>query len=365
MGLFDDQGEKTEQATPRHLEKAYERGQFPRSAEIQTVFVLAAGLLALTFTCRDGWQRLADSTSYILGHLNGVPLAPGMIHIYILGGAWLLLQCVGPVMVATLVGGLLAGSIQNRFHTSSEALEPDWNRVNPVTGFKRVFSMKSAVPTAIAAAKLALIISLSCSVVKEILADPIFSSAISVGRVGQFMVETAMKIFFRVIAALTVIAAADYGYQFWRTNRDLMMTKQEIKEEVKQSQANPQVRSQQRRWKFRTSFRRMLADVPTADVIVTNPTRLAVALRYDRRTMRAPRVVAKGARLNAARIREVAQQHGIPIIENKPVAQMMYKYARVGAEIPTQLYTAVAEILAWVYRVNRYRYYAELNQAKV
>ena len=108
----------------------------------------------------------------------------------------------------------------------------------------------------------------------------------------------------------------------------------------------------------------MLADVPKADVVITNPTRLAIALRYDRRTMRAPRVVAKGARLNAGRIREVAQQHGIPIIENKPVAQMMYKYGRVGAEIPTQLYVAVAEILAWVYRVNRYRYFAELNQAK-
>jgi len=364
MGLFDDQGEKTEQATPRKLEKAFQRGQFARSAEVQTVFVLTAGLLALTFAWHDGWERLTGATSYILGHLNGVSLEPTMIHAYVISGAWLLAQCAGPVMVATLIGGLLAGSIQNRFHTASEALEPDWNRLNPVQGLKRVFSMQSAVPTAIAMTKLAVIVFLSYSVVKEILDDPIFSSMVSVVRVGQFMAETAMKVFIRVIVALTVVAAGDYGYQYWRTNRDLMMTREESKEELKQSQANPRVRSQQRRWRFRTSFRRMLADVPTADVVVTNPTRLAIALRYDRRTMRAPRVVAKGARLNAARIREVAQQHAIPIIENKPVAQMMYKYGRVGAEIPTQLYVAVAEILAWVYRVNRYRYYAELNQAK-
>jgi flagellar biosynthetic protein FlhB len=365
MGLFDDQGEKTEQATSRKLEKAYQRGQFARSAEVQTVFVLLAGLLALRFVWQDSWQRLAGFTAYILGHLNGVPLSPGMLHIYVLDGAWLLLQSVGPVVVATLIGGLLAGSIQNRFHTAPEALEPDWNRVNPVEGFKRVFSMQSAVPTATAATKLAVIIFLSYSVVKEILADPIFSSAVGIVRIGQFMIEAAMKIFLRVIAALTVVAVADYGYQYWRTNRDLMMTKDELKEELKQSQANPQMRSRQRRWRFRASFRRMLADVPRADVVVTNPTRLAIALRYDRRTMRAPRIVAKGARLNAARIREVAQQHAIPIIENKPVAQMIYKYGRVGAEIPTQLYTAVAEILAWVYRVNRYRYYSELNQVKV
>jgi len=138
--------------------------------------------------------------------------------------------------------------------------------------------------------------------------------------------------------------------------------KEELKEEMKNTEGNQQIKAARRRRKG-ISKKKMLADIPTADVIVTNPTHIAIALRYDRKTMRAPRVVAKGIRLNAQRIRELAQQHHVPIIENKPLARMLFKHARVGGEVPASLYAAVAEVLAWVYRVNRYRYYAEQNQA--
>lgn len=138
------------------------------------------------------------------------------------------------------------------------------------------------------------------------------------------------------------------------------MTREEVKEEMKNSEGNPQVKARQRR--RRRTQRQMLQDVPKADVVVTNPTHLAIALRYDRKTMKAPKIVAKGSRLNAQRIKEIAAQHQVPIIENKPLARLMFKYGRVGTEIPAQLYGAVAEILAWAYRVNRYRYYAEQNQ---
>jgi flagellar biosynthetic protein FlhB len=364
MGLFKDQGDKTEQATPRKLEESFKRGQFARSAEVQTVFVLMGGLLALTFAGREMWQRLAVTTVRLFGHLHDVPLTAGVMQGYLIGGVWLLMQCVGPVVLATLIGGLLAGGIQNRFHTASEALTPNWERVNPVSGLKRVFSMQSAAPTGLAVVKLAMLVFLSYSAVQEILRDPIFYSAVNPARIAAFMAESSLKILLRFGGAMVVVAVADYGYQFWRTNRDLMMTKQELKEEAKQSQANPRVRSHQRRRRFRLSFRRMLLDVPKADVVVTNPTHLAVALRYDRKTMRAPKIIAKGARWNAVRIREVAQQHGVPLVENKMLARMMFKYGRVGGEIPAQLYTAAAEVLAWVYRVNRYRYYAEQNQMR-
>ena len=143
-----------------------------------------------------------------------------------------------------------------------------------------------------------------------------------------------------------------------------MMTREEVEEEQKSTEGNPQVKAAMRRRRQKTNQRKMLQDVPTADVVVTNPTHLAVALRYDRKTMRAPMVVAKGSRLNALRIREIARKHQVPVIENKPLARMLFRHARVGGEIPAQFYAAVAELLAYVYRVNRYRYYTERNRTQ-
>jgi flagellar biosynthetic protein FlhB len=140
------------------------------------------------------------------------------------------------------------------------------------------------------------------------------------------------------------------------------MTKQEVKDESKHTEGNPQVKAQQRRRRLAITKRKMLAEVPKADVVVTNPTHIAVALRYDKKTMKAPVIVAKGTRLNALRIREIARQYQVPIIENKPLARLMFKYGRVGGEIPAQFYAVVAEVLAWVYRVNAYRYYREQSQ---
>jgi flagellar biosynthetic protein FlhB len=264
-------------------------------------------------------------------------------------------------VLSCALAGLLAGAIQSRFNTASEALTPNWGRLNPVAGLKRLFSMRSAVPTATAIIKLSVIIALTYAEVKSVLSDPVFATSVSLGRLATFLAETCLRILFRVSMALMVIAAADYGYQFWRTQQDMMMTKQELKDEMKSTEGNPQIKAARRRRRS-VSKAKSLAEVPTADVIVTNPTHIAIALRYDRKNMRAPKVVAKGIRLNAQQIREIAQQHQIPIIENKPLARLLFKQAKVGGEIPAQLYAAVAEILSWVYRVNRYRYYAEQNQ---
>jgi flagellar biosynthetic protein FlhB len=272
-----------------------------------------------------------------------------------------LLKCAGPVLIGTALGGLIAGAIQNRFQTAPEALSPNWNRLNPVEGFKRVFSGRSAVPTLIAVGKLILILLLTWSVIRSILSDPIFSTSVNVSRLAEFMATTTLRIVWRVGLVLLVIAAVDYGYQFWRNQRDLMMTKEELKEEMKSTEGNPQIKSARRRRRA-VSQAKALAAVPQADVIVTNPTHIAIALRYDRKTMRAPKIIAKGIRLNALKIREIAQQHQVPIMENKPLARMLFKHGKVGGEIPAQLYAAVAEVLAWVYKANRYRYYAEQNQ---
>jgi flagellar biosynthesis protein FlhB len=364
MAIFDSGQEKTEQATPKRLEEAVKRGQFPRSAEVQTVFVFVAGLLALAFLGSEMWDMLVVAMVRGLGHLHDVELKEPMMQGYAVGGALFFAKLVGPVVLAAMLGALLAGGIQSRFTTAPEALTAKWERLNPVNGLKRVFSIRSAVPAGVGIVKLGLVIVFTYSVVKEILADPIFYTSVSAARVAEFLAESSFKIALRIGGVMVFIAIADYGYQFWQTNRELMMTKDEMKEEMKNTEGNPLVKTRQRRRRFSITFRKQLTEVPKADVVVTNPTHLAIALRYDRKTMRAPRIVAKGARQNAFRIRELAEQHGIPMIENKPLARMMFKYGRVGGEIPAQLYAAVAEVLAWVYRTNRYRYYAEQMEAK-
>jgi flagellar biosynthesis protein FlhB len=356
-------GERTEQPTQRRLEDAVKRGQIARSPEVQTAAVLLAGLAALLFTGQEMWQTLVGVMAAALGHLHDTSVSRDSLQGYVLGGTVVLAKVVGPVLIATVLGGLLAGGIQNRFQTASEAFSPNWERLDPVAGFQRLFSTRSGVATGVALAKLTAIALLSYTEVRAILQDPIFTSSVSVARIAGFLAESCLRIFLRVTLVLFAIAAVDYGYQWWRTHKDLMMTREELKEELKNSEGNPQVKAGRRRLRAH-SQRKQLAEVPKADVVVTNPTHLAVALRYDRKTMKAPRIVAKGIRLNAERIKEIARQHQVPTLENKPLARLLFKHGRVGGEVPAQLYAAVAEVLAWVYRINRYRYYAEQNQSE-
>jgi flagellar biosynthesis protein FlhB len=359
--MAEQTGEKTEQPTPRRLEEAIKRGQIARSGEVQTVFVLLGALGALAFAGREIWQQCVGVAALTLGHLYDTSITADSLQGYGITGGFVLLKCVGPVILATALAGLVAGGIQNRFNTAPEALTPNWNRINPVEGFQRLFSGRMFVPTLLGIVKFVLILAVTYSQIRSVLSDPIFTSPVSAYRLGEFLGETAMRIFLRVCLGLFIIAVADYGYQFWRTQQDLMMTKQELKEEIKNSESNQRIKAARRKRRA-ISKAQALAEVPKADVVVTNPTHIAIALRYDRKTMRAPKVVAKGIRLNAEKIREIAQQYQVPIIENKPLARMLFKHGRVGGEIPAELYAAVAEILAWVYRVNRYRYYAEQNQ---
>ena len=361
--MAEDSGDKTEQPTARHLEEARNKGQFARSAELQTVAVVMAGTAALLFAGAQTWRQMHQLLAGNLGHLHDLPVTFTAMQGYAINATLFLGHAAGPVMLTCLLAGVAAGAFQTRLHTTTETLDIQWERLNPVAGLQRLFSTRAIFATALAAAKLALIIALTHNEIKNVLADPIFFATVDLARIAGFLAQSCLRIIFRVGFALAVIAAIDYGYQLWKTNRDLMMTKQEVKDEAKSSDGNPQVKSAQRRRKTANSKRKQLAEVPTADVVVTNPTHLAIALRYDRKRHQAPIIVAKGSRLNALRIREIARQHQIPIIENKPLARLMFKYGKVGGEVPAQLYGAVAEVLAWAYRVNAYRYYREQNQA--
>jgi len=352
-------GEKSEQPTGKRLEEAFNRGQIARSPEVQTVFVLGAALMALGWSGRETWRTLGETYISSLSHLHDTKVTFDSMPSYFLTSGMALGHCVWPVMVATVTGGLLAGGLQTRFRLTTEALNLNWNRLNPLEGFQRLFSMNSSISLGMGIAKLSIVVALSYHVIQNILSDPIFYTSVDVARIAQFMADSSFKIMNQVGLALIVLAAGDYGYKFWKTNQDLKMTKQEVKDEAKNSEADPKMKGRIRRRRMSMSKRKMLAQVPNADVVVVNPTHIAIALRYDRKTMKAPIIVAKGIRLNALEIRKIAEEHQVPIMENKPLARLMFKYGRVGGEIPAQLYAAVAEILAWVYRVNAYRYYRE------
>ena len=360
--MSEQSGEKTEQPTQRWLEEAIKHGQSPRSAEVQTVFALFGGLAALSFCGRETWQLLVNAGVQTFTHLHNTSVTQDSMQGYGVEGAILLFKCAGPFVIIVMLAGLVAGAIQNRFQTASEALTPNWNRLNPVAGAARLFSNQSLVPTALAAVKFAVIIGLTYTEIRSIVLDPIFTTSVSVSRLAAFLGQTGMGILLRVSLALLVVAVADYGYQFWKVGRDLMMTRDELKEEAKSTEGNPQIKAARRK-RRQASKAKQLAEVAKADVVVTNPTHIAVALRYDRKTMKAPKVVAKGIRLNAQQIREIAMKHQVPILENKPLARTLFKHAKVGGEIPAHLFAAVAEVLAWVYRINRYRYYSERNSA--
>ena len=262
-----------------------------------------------------------------------------------------------------MLAGLLAGAIQNRFNTASEALTPNWNRLNPVEGFKRLFSVRMVAAHGHGHGQTPVIIALTYSEIRSILNDPIFTTSVSVARMAEFLAQTCMRIFFRVSLALLVIAAADYGYQWWRNQQDLMMTQGGIeggnekhrRQSAGQSRAPPPPCRQQSQDARRSAQGRCRGHQPDAH-------RRRVAIRPQDHAR------AQGGRQRHPIERGTASaksraQHQVPILENKPLARMLFKHGRVGGEIPAQLYAAVAEVLAWVYRVNRYRYYAEQNQA--
>lgn len=349
-------GDKTEEPTPKKLEEAVRNGQIARSPEIQTVFVMGACLLSLTVFAPNIWEKFVQSMTYIFAHLHELEFRKDEIPGYFVTGMLFVGGCTAPVAIAALTSGVLAGAVQTRFRSSPEAMSPKWTKLNPVEGFKRIFSWKQMAPAGLAIVKLAIIVSLLYGALQTISSDPIFYTVVDAARIAEYLAQSVHSITARVLAIMVVIAGLDYTYQKWRTKDDLKMTKQEVKDEFKNQEGDPEMKAQRARMAKQGNKRKMLDNVPEADVVITNPTHYAVALKYDPGA-EAPRVVAKGTRLFALRIRALAKKSGVPIREDKPLARFMYANCEVGGEIPAELFAAVAKILALVYRENRYRYF--------
>jgi len=287
-----------------------------------------------------------------LGGLYRVELTPSNVYSHFLRGLKAIALILVPIVVPILGVGMLANLVQIGFLFTPQPLTPKLDRLNPVTGFKRLFSRRSLVELVKGILKLIIVGYVAYLTIRGEYKDifPLIDQ--DIGQIAAFVGGVTFRTGIRTALALLVLALFDYAFQRWEYERELRMTKREVKDELKQAEGDPQVRSRIRSIQLRIARQRMMKAVPEADVVITNPVSLAVALRYSPEAMSAPTVVAKGARLMAEKIREVAERHGVPIVVNPPLAQGLYRSVEVGMEIPYEFYQVVAEILAYVYRLK-------------
>ena len=344
------EGDKTEEPTAKKRQDARKKGQVAKSQELNTAFVLLAGFLVLKILWEYIYGNIAGYTSYLFSHMAQTTSIEGISELF-LGIMALMAKTTLPIMLGIMVAALAINLYQVGFMISDEAIGFKLDKLNPINGFGRIFSKRSLVELFKSLFKILVIgFFLYLYLKDEIPYMPYFIYY----DLTHSLAEIADKIFtmaFQVIAVIMVLAIADYAYQSWQTTQDLMMTKQEVKDEFKQMEGDPQVKGKRRQKQREMAMSRMMQEVPKADVIVTNPTHLAVALMYQA-GMVAPVVLAKGQDLTAERIKSVARENNIPIVENKPLARALYESVEVGGSVPHELYKAVAEILAHVYKLK-------------
>jgi len=345
--------ERTERATGKRRMEARKRGQVALSREIPSTLVLLTLLGVLYFSGARVFEDLIRLFGGFFGQLHSVRL-----HTISDAGALateLVQACFGllaPMVLPLMIAGLAGNIMQVGFEIHAEPLAPKLSKLNPVAGLKRIFSVRGLVEMAKSIAKIVFISAIAWSVVSGYLVEFPTLMRRDLASIWEFTHTAAFRIIFYVCLAMIVLAALDYAYQRWQYEQSLKMTKQEVKDERKQTEGDPQVKGRIRSLQRQAAYHRMIAEVPTSDVVITNPTHLAVALRFDPSEMAAPRVVAKGADHIAERIRAIAREHDVPLVENKSLAQALYKLAEPGDTIPVELYRAVAEVLAYVYRLK-------------
>lgn len=349
--MEDNREQRTEQPTHYRLEKAREKGKVVKSNELTSALVVIGGLVALKLLYPWFVSAASESTQYYLGNppcVETVGDTQSLLSGVIVKGFRLL----SPYLVAILGIAILANYIQVGWMFSTEPLALSLDKINPIAGAKRLFSLKSLFKTAINLAKATLVGVVFYKSIKASLPEYMTLSDCSIRQTIDFMAAEAFAIAMKATLILVVLGFVDYAYQRRDYIKNLMMTKQEVKDEHKELEGSPLIKSRIRSRQIALARQRMMEEVPKADVVVTNPVFIAVALRYDLKKMNAPVVVAKGQRLIAEKIKEVATAHGIPVLENKPLARSLYELVEVGSEIPASLYKAVAEILSYVYRLK-------------
>ena len=361
--MSQDNGNKTEQPTEKHLREAWDEGRFARTPDLQVAFILAAALGMLATSGRDWCAQIAGITVSVLGHLHREAFTAEAVAEWTRIAATTMLGLALPMAAACAGAAALAGGLQSRFRVTPKVLSFKFDRLNPITGFTRMFSGQTFTKLGFEIMKLALVSWAVWGGVNTLLNDPLFAVPIAPGRLGTFIEESATMLLSRCLLVLGGVAALSYIYQIRKTRGDLMMTRHDVKEENRQNDGDPKQKAAMKQMARRFMQKQMLAAVPTADVIVTNPTHFAVALKYERNRDKAPLILAKGYGAFAQRIKALAGENDVPMVENKPVARMLFKHGKVGQPIPLGLYQAVADILAFVYKTHRY-YFHKLKERR-
>ena len=349
--------ERTEEATPHRLQKAREEGQVVRSQELTTFVLLMAAGAGLLFMGPGLMEQLLKIMKAGMQLDRDLAFQPDLMlnRLYELSFEGLI--AMGPMLLLLIIVAFCAPMLLSGWLVSSKALMPDFNRIDPIKGIGRIFSMRSLVELAKAIAKAVVIGGVATLVIWQNKDAVMGLLILSIDTGINHTADLLSMSFLLIVAAMILIVAIDVPFQIWEHAKQLRMTKEEIRKESKENEGDPMVKGRIRALQREAARRRMMSEIPNADVIVTNPTHYAVALRYKSESMRAPTVVAKGVHLLAARIREVAEEHRIPILEAPPLARALYYHVELESEIPEKLYAAVAEVLAYVFQLKRYKEY--------
>ena len=351
----DSDLEKTEPASPRRLERAREEGDVPRSRELATCTVLLAAGSGLWFS----GEYLVRSINRTL--ISGLSLDraqifdPEILYARISADLVQLLTSFAPVAGLLIVAALGSPLLIGGWLISGKALQPNFGRLNPMKGLGNMVSVNALVELGKAIAKALLVGTVSWLVVNQQIGAMLGLSVEPLAAGSAHLASLMWTSFIMIVGSLALIAFIDAPYQMWHYANKLKMTRQEVRDEAKESEGDPQIKARIRAQQREMSRRRMMSEIPTADVVVTNPTHFAVALKYKEGKMRAPQVVAKGADDVAAKIREIAAANNVPLLEAPPLARALHRHAELGDEIPQALYTAVAEVLAYVFQLRAYR----------
>jgi len=354
--MADDLGEKTEDATPRRREKARKSGNVARSQDLSGAIILLGATLLLFVILMPTLGKFKVVLETLLdGDTFGNPLDPADVKIVVAYAGNAAVRIGAPILLVMWLVAYLANFGQIGWLLAPDSVKPSLSKLNPISGFKKLFSMSSVVKAGFDILKVAVVMSVAVWTISqhrnEILVMPHLTAMQGLHQAGWMMLDLAL----RVVTVLILLGLLDFAYQRWKHQQDLKMTKQQVKDEMKQTEGDPAVKKRRLRMQQQIAMQRIAAAVPKADVVVTNPDHYAVAIRYHADEMHAPKVVAKGADILALRIRQIALLRGIPVLQRPPLARALYRQVGVGQEIPPEFYKTVAEVLAFVYGLTNSR----------
>ena len=353
---MSDKGSKTEKPTARKLRKAREKGQIPRSREVPMAATMLGMILILYYFGSNIVLGLQGEIHHYLRFNIPEEFTVSVITDFFKDSAFRMAALLVPVFIAILIISVASNAAQGGLAVSANTLKPKFNKLNPIQGVKKIFSKSGLVNLAKSLVLITAVGIISWQVIRDNMTMYPRLILMDVRQIFYWATTISFKILIRVSILMIFVAMADYIFQKYQYKQQLKMTKQEVKDEYKEMEGDPTTKRRIRQVQLNMARKRMMADVPNADVVITNPTHYAAALSYKMDSMDAPKLIAKGANLLAQRIKDIAREHDIAIVENKTLAQALYKTVKVGNYIPYDLYKAVAEILAYVFKArNMYR----------